>query len=102
MYRYPVNYAHIVSSARKQNKDPLDILAEKVEHLNGRANTAAINGYFRFTDTSIKFPVNGRFDIAERAIRKVRAFNRESGSISEGIEYIKQLDDQISEIVNAC
>ena len=97
-----INYRNIVTSARRENKDPLDILAEKTEHFNGRANTAAINGYFRYTDTSMKFPVNGDFDVTERAIRKVRAFNRESGSISEGIEYIKQLDDQISDIVNAC
>ncbi|WP_273457637.1 hypothetical protein [Nevskia ramosa] len=96
-----INYRAIVARAQREGKDRLDLLNQMTEHLNGRANTAAINAFFREMDTSHKSPIFGRFDVTERAIRQVRQFNREAGVVSEGIEYIKALNDRISEIVNA-
>ena len=54
---------------------------------------------FRAQDESHLWPVCGRFNVTERAIRKVREQERTNGSLSEE-EYELALDRMISLIVN--
>ena len=75
-------------------------IAERAERYTGRANRAAINRAFRAADESHLWPINGRFDATERAIRAVRRFMREVGELS-GLEYVYALDAELSRIVNA-
>ena len=76
-------------------------IAERAERYTGRANRAAINREFRDADESHLWPVNGRFDATERAIRAVQRFMREAGEDLTGIEYAYALDAELSRIVNA-
>jgi hypothetical protein len=71
-------------------------IASKAEHLNGKANKAAINNQFRLWDDSKLWPVCGRFNATERAIRRIR---RDSPELL-GLEYALALDDEISRVVN--
>lgn len=78
----------------------LEKIAEDAERFNGKANIAAINRAFRRADESHLWPVLGKFDATERAIRRVRAFVRESGCPMYGLEYAYALDSEISRTVN--
>ena len=75
-------------------------IADKTDHLDGVANIRAINKLYRAQDESDLYPVMGDFDVTERAIRRVRKFNHESGCPSSGLEYCYQLEAEISTIVN--
>ncbi len=74
-------------------------IAELTDDKEGLANIRAINKLFREQDESHLFPVRGRFNITERAIRQAREFQRCSGSVY-GLEYAYLLDSLIGEIVN--
>lgn len=60
-----------------------------------------INALFRAQDTSYLFPVNNRFNVTDRAIRRLQRLRREC-PIAPGVEYALALDEEISRIVNAC
>ncbi len=74
----------------------IDKIAARTDHLEGRANIAAINRAFRAADESHLWPVNGAFDVTERAIRRARRL----GLVTGGYEYCATLEAIISEIVN--
>lgn len=76
-------------------------IAERAEHLDGRANIAAINRMFRAQDQSHLYPICGRFDGTERAIRRLRRYSREGACITPGLEYALALAAEISLIVNS-
>lgn len=59
-----------------------------------------IRRIFRENDESAKWPVCGRFNVTERAIRRVARMEREGGELSS-LEYAYALDRTISAIVNA-
>lgn len=59
-----------------------------------------INAYFREHDESHLFPICGKFDVTERAIRKLRKLRHDGLCVSEGLEYYLTLENMISEIVN--
>ena len=59
-----------------------------------------INAYFREHDESHLFPICGKFDVTERAIRKLRKLRHDGLCVSEGLEYYLALEDMIGEIVN--
>jgi hypothetical protein len=61
---------------------------------------ADINRYYRSIDESHLWPINNKFNCTERAIRKVRKFEREGGYDLQGLEYCYTLEICISEIVN--
>ena len=63
--------------------------------LTGMANIKAINKLFRQQDESHLWPISGRFNVTNRAIRKARQFDH-----SGGLEYCLLLDNIITEIVN--
>ena len=58
-----------------------------------------INAYFRKIDDSNLWPICGRFNATERAIRRVRKFKREYGGLSNS-EYYLSVEREITNIVN--
>ena len=79
----------------------IDAIVERAERYNGRANRAAINRAFREADGSLLWPIYGRFNATERAIRAVQRSMRESGEELSGLEYAYAVDAALSRIVNA-
>lgn len=59
-----------------------------------------INRHFRNEDDSDKWPICGKFNVTERAIRRLRKQRREGLELNEGLEYYLALDDEIGRIVN--
>jgi len=59
-----------------------------------------INALFRKEDDSNLWPICGRFNATERAIRKLRRLEKEGLEVNSGLEYYLSLKDLISEIVN--
>ena len=57
-----------------------------------------INAFFRANDCSHQWPICNRFDVTERAIRRLR---RDSCVADGGLEYFAALDAEISSIVNS-
>ena len=56
-----------------------------------------INAYFRANDESHKWPICNKFDVTERAIRRLR----KTGMYPHGgMEYFAAMDAEISTIVN--
>lgn len=78
----------------------VDSIVERAERYTGRANRAAINRAFRAADESHLWPVRGRFNATERAIRRVQHFMREGGYDLTGLEYALALDAELSRVVN--
>lgn len=76
-----------------------EFIAETADHKNGLANIREINKQFRAQDDSHKWPINGKFNVTERAIRQARKIARINGPIY-GLEYALTLDLLISKIVN--
>jgi len=74
-------------------------IANQAEIYNGRANIAEINRLYRAQDESHLFPICGKFNATERAIRKARKFQSEAGAVY-GLEYCYLLSELISEAVN--
>jgi len=74
-------------------------IAEKAEEKEGTANIGAINEMFRKQDESHLWPIRGKFNVTERAIRKARLVAQSNGPVL-GLEYAYLLDTIISEIVN--
>lgn len=62
-------------------------------------NVRQINKLFRKHDESYLWPICGNFNVTERAIRRIRKFTSQNGSVS-GFEYAVMLDEEISNIVN--
>ena len=58
-----------------------------------------INKYLREVDESNKFPINGRFNVTERAIRKVQKLKKEM-EIHDGLEYYLAVTSEIRLMVN--
>lgn len=75
-------------------------IAASCDDLDGVANIKAINKLFREQDESHLFPINGRFNVTERAIRQARKLQQDAGAVY-GLEYAYTLDSLISTIVNS-
>ena len=58
-----------------------------------------INNLFRKQDDSGKWPINSKFSVTERAIRRVREYERQAGAMSP-LEYALALENEESAIVN--
>ena len=70
------------------------------QHMTGRAERIGINRMYREQDESNLWPISGRFNAIDRAIRRTRDFERESGVPLCGLEYCYTLESALSEIVN--
>jgi hypothetical protein len=75
-------------------------IAELCDDLEGVKNITAINKLYRKHDESDLWPICGRFNATERAIRQARKFQAASGAVY-GYEYSMLLDSLISDIVNS-
>lgn len=60
-----------------------------------------INAYFRKNDESRLWPICGRFNVTERAIRRIRRLRQQGLCVCPGLEYYLTLEREISDIVNA-
>lgn len=60
-----------------------------------------INAYFRENDDSHLWPICGRFNATERAIRRIRRLRQQGLCVYPGLEYYLTLEREISDIVNA-
>lgn len=65
----------------------------------GARNASAIDRHFRAQDESHLYPICGRFNATERAIRKVRREFAECGIPCTGIEYAQAIDATLDRIV---
>ena len=74
-------------------------IARAVEHLDGVASIRAINSIYREMDESHLWPTCNRFNVTERAIRRVRALRRDC-PIDDGLEYCYALESAMHEIFN--
>ena len=59
-----------------------------------------INAYFRQNDDSHLWPICGRFNATERAIRRIRRRRREGLCVCPGLDYYLTLELEITHIVN--
>jgi len=75
-------------------------IAKVCNDLSGSACRAAINKLYLEQDESQLWPINGRFNVTSRAIKKAQLFNRETGNNVNGLEYCYLLESIMSEIVN--
>ncbi len=76
--------------------DPRQLPPTEVNKLSIRQ----ANRLFRSIDESRLWPVCGRFNATERAIRRLRKARREGLEINPGLEYVLALDREISDIIN--
>lgn len=60
-----------------------------------------VNKIFRQQDESHLWPICGRYNVTDKAIRKAQWFQRESGCALEGLEYIYFVYEEIGRIVNS-
>jgi len=76
-------------------------IAEKVARTDtNRAIRRQINKLFHEQDDSKLFPVNGAFNVTNRAIGRAHKFERLSGVGMEPLEYALFLEAETSSIVN--
>ena len=59
-----------------------------------------INKYFREHDESHKWPISGKFNVTERAIRISRKMRHDGLDVCQGLEYYLHLEAIIVNIVN--
>ena len=59
-----------------------------------------INKEFRLKDDSHLYPIRGRFNATERAIRRIREYQRQGLVIDSAYSYESALENEISNIVN--
>ena len=76
----------IVERAEKKSDTPLGIRRE-------------INRLFRRQDDSGLWPINGRFSVIDRAIRRLNKVERANGTLSP-LEYALGIEGEESQIVN--
>lgn len=65
-----------------------------------RMSITQINAYFRSIDDSDKWPVCGRFNATNRAIRRLMDLRHDGLVVHPGLEYYLALEKMISEVVN--
>lgn len=63
------------------------------------ATKRQMNAEFRKQDESHLAPINNKFNVTERAIRRIRKLAQGCGPIC-GSEYVAVMEDEISRIVN--
>lgn len=61
-----------------------------------------INALFRRHDDSHLWPICGRFNATDRAVRRLQRCRRAGLDVAPGLEYYLALEREISEIVNNC
>ena len=80
--------------------DPLTIVQKSIQRKLDLDYTD-VRKIFRDHDESHLFPVLGRFNVTERAIRRVRRLEKDGLCVGSPLEYAHILDQHLREIVNA-
>lgn len=81
----------------KQEKKSIREMSEsEINELTKRQ----INALLRKEDDSHIWPICGRFNATERAIRKLKRLEKEGLEVNKGLEYYLTLNDIISQIIN--
>lgn len=76
-------------------------IAAQCDHIdNKRKNREAINNLFRAQDDSHLWPINNRFNVTKRAIKRAQWFSSETGNDMAGLEYAYFIEDEIGRITN--
>lgn len=75
-------------------------IAKATNDKNGQANIKAINSLYREQDESDLWPIRGKFNVTERAIKRARKFRQEVTGPLYGLEYCLLLEGIMNEIVN--
>lgn len=75
---------------------------EIIPGINPDDSIRTINRKFRQVDESGMWPVCGRFNATNRAIRRLRRRRRTGLVLNPGLEYALALENEIREIVNSC
>lgn len=78
---------------------PEEIAEQADKRSKAGGNITIINNLFRAQDESHLWPICGKFNATERAIRRARDIRRETGPIF-GLKYALLVNDIISQIVN--
>jgi hypothetical protein len=60
-----------------------------------------VNAEFRKRDESHLWPISGAFNVTERAIRRLRDWERAGGVFDDAESYRAALEAEISRVVNA-
>lgn len=76
-----------------------ELAEEKARTDSNLAIRRQVNKMFRLQDDSSLWPINGRFNVTERAIRKARWFESQT-DIMGPLEYALFLEEEMSRIVN--
>lgn len=64
------------------------------------ANARKLNWQMRLVDQSYMYPIRGRFNATDRAIRRAQLFARENGVWDNAGSYVNFVDQEIGIIVN--
>ncbi len=75
-------------------------IADEADIYVGSYNRTAIRKLFKAQDESHLWPINGRFNATERAIRRLQVQESHGHDFGYGLEYALALDAEISQIVN--
>jgi len=75
-------------------------IADRADAFDGINNIKEINRLYRKQDDSHLYPIRNRFNATERAIRKARAFQRDTEAVY-GLEYSLLINSILSNIVNS-
>jgi len=92
--------SHFICPGCGQENTERDTLTGRCLACVSEMSTRQINRLAREQDESHKWPIQGRFNATERAIRRLREQRRQSGSPADGLEYAHALEEEISRIVN--
>ena len=74
-------------------------ILEEAQKESSTTQRRIINRLFRKQDESDMWPINGKFNVTERAIRHAQKFERDGGAMSP-MEYALFLEQEMSRIVN--
>ena len=61
---------------------------------------ASVNKRMRAQDESHKWPISGKFNVTERAIRRLRDEQRKGLVFDDALSYEASLENEISKMVN--
>ena len=71
------------------------------KEISDKAVTRRINKLFRDYDDSHLWPINGKFNATDRAIRRLQRKRHEGLLLNTGTEYALALEKEIGRIVNS-
>ena len=75
-------------------------IAAVADSFVGSYQRTVINRLYRKQDESHLYPINGRFNATERAIRRLQERQRDGLVLDDGLEYCLALEMEMSSIVN--